>query len=151
MWADLHFYAKVCAMSETSWERLYRLAEARRGQLGITQNGLQGLGGPSAEWLRQLPGRTGDPSPRMSSSLRDLDQALGWPAGTSWGLVKDDRTGWIPAMLEDEEETLVYGASQSDAENDLRNFETIVLAALRAMPLERREQAMRDITRLLGL
>ena len=99
-------------MSETTWQRLYRLVEARREHLGITRNGLKALGGPSSEWVRKLQHEQGRPSTKQAASLRALDTALNWPLGTSWGLLVDDRTGWSADILEDEEAQLVYSDDQ---------------------------------------
>ena len=138
-------------MSETSWQRLYRIAEARRERLGITRNGLKGLGGPSSEWVRKLREQEGAPSSRHRPSLDALDHALGWEAGTSWGLLADDYSAWSPDALEDEEESLIHGPSLSGVENELRDFETMVLARLRTMSPEDAAEAMRQIARILGI
>lgn len=136
-------------MNESQWERLYRLAEARRSQLGLARNGLQERGGPSTEWVRNLKERTGFPSPRMRASLDGLDRALEWTVGTSWSLVTEDRADWSPETLASEEHDLVRGAGDPETETELGHFATTVSAALRSMHPERREAVMQDILRLL--
>jgi hypothetical protein len=94
-------------MHETNWERLWRVAEARRERLGLTQRALSANGGPSGAWYRALRSATGQPSPRRSTSLRALDNALGWPERTSWHLLSEDRTDWSSTRLAEEEAALV--------------------------------------------
>jgi hypothetical protein len=138
-------------MTESPWERLYRLAEARRSHLGLARNGLQERGGPSTELVRGLKDRHGAPSPRMRRSLDDLDKSLEWAVGTSWSLVTDDRADWSRESLSAEEHDLVRGTGDPATETELSHFATIVLAKLRGMDPERRESAERDIQRLLGI
>jgi DNA-binding XRE family transcriptional regulator len=95
------------AVSETQWERLYRLVEQRRRALGLTLPVIQSEGGPSPRWVQNLRTMSGAPSPRMRASLTDLDRALQWPDGTSWSLVADDRSDWTDHVLHDEEEDLL--------------------------------------------
>jgi len=137
-------------MNETPWERLHRIAEARRSQLGLGRHALQERGGPSSEWVRGLKERTGDPTPRMRTKLDDLDRALQWRVGTSWGLLKDDRSGWSQTSLSAEDYELVQGAGDPSSEAELSHFETLVLAALRNMPPERRGAVMAEVAKLLG-
>lgn len=96
-------------MSETTWHRLWRIAEARREHLGVTRTGLAAAGGPSSEWVRKLQAGSGKPSARHAASLRQLSIALGWDEGTAWSLLTDDRSQWSPEVLESEEHDLVYG------------------------------------------
>ena len=97
----------TCAVNETQWDRLYRLVEQRRSTLGLTLNRIQSEGGPSPRWVQNLRAMTGAPTPRMRSSMLDLDRALQWPDGTSWSLVSDDRSGWSGDVLLDEEQSLM--------------------------------------------
>lgn len=138
-------------MNESSWKRLHRIAEARRSRLGISRSGLKSMGGPSSETMRALPLREGAPSIRQRASLAELDGPLGWPEGTAWGLVAQDRSDWSEDMLTDEEDALVNGPSLSPAENDLRNFGTMMLARLRAMSDEDAKAAMTQIARIVGI
>ena len=96
-------------MTETTWQRLWRIAEARREYLGITRAGLQAAGGPSSEWIRKLQAGSGKPSVRHARPLRALDKALGWPEDTARSLLTDDRSQWSADVLASEEHDLVYG------------------------------------------
>jgi len=99
---------------ETQWERLFRIVERRRRDvLGLTQEGLHLAGAPTPRTLQDMRGRTGEPSHRMRLPLRKLDAALGWPEGTAWGLVADDRSDWSEALLSDEEEQLMESADEA--------------------------------------
>ena len=144
------FMTTLCArdtvrVNETAWERLYRLIELRRAQLDLTLSGLQVVGGPSPKWVQKLRSLTGPPSSRMRASLLDLDRALQWEPGTSWGLVEHDRSGWSDALLEDEEQSLLnVGPDEAD------NFGYIVAARLRAIPAgPERDAVMRKILEVL--
>lgn len=97
----------TCAVIETQWERLYRIVELRRTALDLTLASLQAEGGPSPKWVQKLRTTTGQPTPRMRSSMQSLDRALQWPLGTSWSLVGDDRSAWSDDMLLDEEHALL--------------------------------------------
>ena len=138
-------------MNETTWQRLYRLIEARREQLGITRSGLNALGAPSSEWVRKLQNEEGKPRMKQAGALRSLDGALGWPSGTAWGLVNDDRTGWAQDVLEDEEHQLVYGDALKGVEQEIRDFQTIVAARLRMLPEDEAHATMRKVLADLGI
>ena len=134
-------------VTETAWERLYRLVELRRAQLDMTLSGLQVVGGPSPKWVQKLRTMTGPPTPRMRASMLDLDRALQWEPGTSWGLVEHDRSDWSEAVLRDEEDQLVnQGPDEAD------NFGFIVAVRLRAIPAgPERDDVMRRILDVLGV
>lgn len=133
------------AVTETAWERLYRLVELRRARLGLTLPGVQAVGGPSPKWVQKLRVTTGEPTPRMRLSMLDLDRALQWPEGTTWGLVSDDRSGWSQAILDDEEAQLLDQRDEAD------HFSYVVAARLRAIPEAQRTEVMRAILDLLDL
>lgn len=134
------------AVTETQWERLYRLVEERRTRLDLTQAGVQATGGPSPAWLRKLPHLVGPPTQRMRASLSDLDRALRWKVGTSWDLVEQDRTGWSEEVLLDEEESLL---AQIDEAN---NFGFLVATRLRAIPEgPERDAVMRRVLDVLNV
>lgn len=133
-------------VTETPWERLFRIAEARRTRLGLTQSGVQAMGGPSPAWIRRLPGLEGEPSSRYAASMRDLDRALQWPEGTSWSLVTKDRSTWSEDLLEDEEHQLV-----EDMHDEADHFAFIVATRIRALPANRRDDVMREILRILDM
>lgn len=139
-----------CAVNETPWQRLYRLAEARREHLGMSRADVKAKGGPSSESVRKLQHYEGAPSIRQAPTLRDLDAALNWPLGTAWGLVADGREGWGPDALEDEEHSRIFGDEDSDTAPDQRHFETILHATLREMPADEREQVMAEILKVLN-
>lgn len=132
-------------VKETAWERLYRLVELRRAQLDLTLSGLQVVGGPSPKWVQKLRSLTGPPTPRMRASLLDLDRALQWQPGTSWGLIEHDRSEWSDVILKDEEDSLVHqGPDEAD------NFGFIVATRLRAIPAgPERDAKMRRILEVL--
>lgn len=132
-------------VNETAWERLYRLVELRRAQLDLTLSGLQVVGGPSPKWVQKLRNLSGPPTPRMRASMLDLDRALQWEPGTSWGLIEHDRSEWSEAILRDEEEQLVHaGPDEAD------NFGFIVATRLRAIPAgPERDRRMRLILEIL--
>ena len=133
-------------VTETQWERLYRLVEERRTRLDLTQAGIQATGGPSPAWLRKLPHMVGEPTQRQRASLQDLDRALRWPVGTSWGLVEDDRSGWSEAVLQDEEEQLLERIDEAN------NFGWLVATRLRAIPEgPERDAVMRRVLEVLGV
>lgn len=130
---------------ETPWTRLYRLVEARRVALDLTQAGIQAVGGPSPAYLRKLPNFTGPPTPRMRASLLDLDRALEWPDGTCWSLVNDDRSTWSNDLLQDEEASLL------ERQDEASHFGYVVAARLRAIPVAERDDVMRAILALLDV
>lgn len=135
------------AVTETPWERLYRLVELRRMHLDLTQAGIQAVGGPSPAWVRKLPSMEGEPTPRMRASLSDLDRALQWDVGTSWSLVAEDRSHWSDDMLLDEAETLVERLP-----DEADNFGYVVAARLRAIPAgPERDAAMRRVLAALDI
>lgn len=133
------------SVTETQWERLYRIVDARRTRLGFTLAGIQAIGGPSSKWIQRLRTTTGAPTSRMRRSMLDLDRALQWREGTTWGLVADDRSGWSKEVLEDEEEQLLELRDEAD------HFGFVVAARLRAIPMEERTEVMRHILELLDV
>lgn len=142
----------VCAtdtvrVNETAWERLYRLIELRRARLDLTLSGIQVAGGPSPKYIQKLRHLSGAPTRRMRASLLDLDRALQWEPGTSWGLVEHDRSGWSEVLLADEEDTLVnFGPDEAD------HFGYIVAARLRAIPAgPERDEVMTAVLAILGV
>jgi hypothetical protein len=152
--------AKIAVMKQrTTWQRLHEIAEARREQLGYRQQDLAEEGGPSSAWIRKLPAQIGRPTVKMKSSLEDLDMVLGWPKGTSWRLASDPFEEGSDTAV-DEEDRLIHGDAStrvprkdrlSQREQDLRNFETLVLGVLRSMDEASAKRAMVEIARLLGL
>lgn len=84
-------------VQQTNWQRLHRIAEARREKLGIAQSGMKDLGGPSKSWVNALPYHEGPPSTRHAPHLERLDAVLRWPKGTSWDLLSRDRERRRPA------------------------------------------------------
>lgn len=133
--------------TETAWERLHRLIELRRAQLDLTLLGLQVVGGPSPKWVQKLRSLEGRPTSRMRASLLDLDRALQWEPGTSWGLVDHDRSGWSEVLLREEEDSLIRGGP-----DEADNFGYIVATRLRAIPAgQERDEAMRAILAILGV
>lgn len=139
--ADRHTWA----VTETPWERLYRLVEQRRVILELTLAGIQTVGGPSPKWVQKLRYTEGEPTPRMRASLLDLDRALQWPDGTSWSLVAEDRSDWSEAVLQDEEAGLLERQDESS------HFGYVVAARLRALPVAERDAMMRAILDLLDV
>ena len=127
------------AVTETQWERLHRIVERRRRDvLGLTQEGLHLAGAPTPRTVQDLRTREGEPTHRMRTPLRKLDAALGWPEGTSWGLVAEDRSGWSEALLIDEEESLM------DLTDEASEFAKIAEFRVRAIPAgPKRDAAMR--------
>ena len=132
-------------ITETPWQRLHRIVEARRVRLGLTQAGVQVVGGPSRAWLTALPHLSGEPSTRHAAALAKLDAALQWPDGTSWSLVTKDRSGWPESELDDEERELV-----EETHDEADNFAFVIAARLRAMPEDERREVMRRILDQLG-
>ena len=126
---------------ETQWERLHRIVERRRKDvLGLTQEGLHLAGAPTPRTLQDLRLREGEPTHRMRLPLRKLDAALGWPEGTSWGLVAHDRSEWSEVLLLDEEESLM------DVTDEAAELAKTVELRLRAIPAgEERDAAMRRV------
>jgi hypothetical protein len=132
-------------VTENPWHRLHRLAEARRTVLDITLTTLQAQGGPSPKWVHNLLTQEGAPTPRQARKLAALDRVLHWPAGTSWGLVADDRSTWSQDLLDDEERTLVHEQTDEvDAFTYNLNFR------LRAFAEHERTRIMRAILALVG-
>jgi hypothetical protein len=130
---------------ETNWQRLHRIAEARRKKIGLTQSGLKALGGPSKAWVNSLPHMEGEPSTRHATPMARLDAVLRWPEGTSWDLASRDRSHDDPALLEDEERALI------DHKDKITVFMYLVERRMRALPEDELRPAMLDIGRLLGL
>jgi len=127
-------------VTETQWERLYRLVERRRKVLGLTLDGLQAIGGPSPRWVQKLRGLSGEPTDRMRRPMRNLDAALGWRQDTTWDLVAHDRSAWSEVVLQDEEEQLMEQVDEAD------EFVLVVASRLRALPAGPvRDEAMRRI------
>lgn len=112
-------------MQETNWVRLQRLIEERCEQLGMTRGGLNARGGPSSEWVRKLQEEQGAPRLKQAKTLHSLDAPLGWPAGTSWALVKWDRSGWSAEQLAEEEAALLGRPPEKspvDERSNVRDF-----------------------------
>jgi len=144
------------------WQRLHAIVEDRIDQLGLTRDAIRARGGPSSEWIRKLKEQEGKATIKQAASLLDLDAVLGWDAGTSRGLINDDRKGWTKAVLDDEANRLVYTnipdpivapeakGALSKEERDIRTMQTQVAAGLRAMGPTERKKAMAEIARILG-
>ena len=133
-------------VTETQWERLYRLIQRRRKILGFTLEGIQAIGGPSPRWIQKLKSMEGEPSDRMRRPMRNLDSALNWPQDTAWGLVTDDRSSWSDVILQDEEESLM------DRVDEAEQFAFVIAARLRAVPEgARRDELMRRILAVLDI
>ena len=131
---------------ETQWERLFRLVERRRKVVGLTQAGIQVAGGPSDRTIQKLRKREGLPTDRERTTLRKLDAALHWPAGTSYGLVAEDRSSWSEALLTDEEEQLMEHVDEAD------ELAYVVATRLRAIPRgPERDAAMRRVLAALDV
>lgn len=127
-------------VTETAWERLFRLVERRRRVVGLTQVGIQAVGGPSDRTIQKFRKRDGMPTDRERTTLLKLDAALHWPAGTSWGLVAEDRSTWSEAVLTDEEEQLMDMVDEAD------ELALVVAHRLRAIPRgPERDAAMRRV------
>lgn len=133
--------------TETQWERLFRIVERRRKEvIGISQEGLHLAGAPTPRTLQTYRTMTGEPSFRYRTPLRKLDLALGWPAGTCWSLVAEDRSSWSEEMLTDEEEQLL------EETDDAAEFAKAVELRLRAFPEgEERDAAMRAVAQVLRM
>jgi hypothetical protein len=129
--------------TETGWARLHRIAEARRRRLGLSQQGVQAAGGPSAAWLSKLKNEKGEPGTRRAAFLRRLDGALGWSDGTSISIVQDDRSTWSREMLDAEEHDLVEGV------DDITRFTDAVALRLRALPPAEAQALMERLYRAL--
>lgn len=136
----------MCLVSETTWQRLHRIADARRKHLGLTLQGVTAAGGPSDAWFRALKYGEGEPSTRHRKPLAALDRALRWKEGTSLSLLTDDRSGWDEALLSDEEDSLVLAASDRVA-----IFAFMVEQRLRAVDELDSERMMREIAAVMGL
>jgi len=146
----------------TPWQRLHSIVEERIDQLGATRDGLHARGGPSPAWIRALKDREGSATVKQAKSLLDLDAVMGWNAGTSRGLINDDRKGWTKTALDAEAYDLVHTnlpaplvapeakGKLSKEERDIRTIQTQVAAGLRAMSAADRQKAMREIVRILG-
>jgi hypothetical protein len=133
-------------VTETQWERLYRIVERRRSLLGLTLKGLQAVGGPSPAWVQKLKTMEGEPTDRMRRPMRMLDAALRWRPDTSWELVALDRSGWSRELLGDEEESLLERVDEAD------EFALVVAARIRSFPEGReRDDAMRRVLAALGI
>lgn len=133
-------------VTETQWERLYRLIQRRRKILGFTLEGIQAIGGPSPRWIQKLKSMEGEPTDRMRRPMRNLDKAMNWPQDTAWGLVTDDRSSWSDVILQDEEESLM------DRVDEAEQFAFVVAARLRAVPEgARRDELMRRILEVLDV
>lgn len=133
-------------VTETQWERLYRLVEQRRKILGLTLDGIQATGGPSPRWVQKLRTMTGEPTDRMRRPMRNLDAALHWPPDTTWGLVAHDRSRWADTLLDDEEGSLMEEVDEAD------EFALVVAVRLRAIPAgPERDEVMRKILAALGV
>ena len=147
----------------TPWQRLHSIVEDRIDQLGATRDGLHARGGPSPAWIRALKDREGPASVKQAKSLLDLDAVMGWNAGTSRGLINDDRKGWSKTALDAEAYDLVHTnlpaplvapeakGKLSKEERDIRTMQTQVAAGLRAMNAADRRKAMLAIMRILGV
>lgn len=131
--------------NETVWERLHRIAEARRKHLRLTQPGVHAAGGPSVAWQTKLSHKTEEPSARHIENLAKLDRALRWREGTAWGLITEDRADWSAEVLEDEETDLVSGQDR------VALFAFMVEQRLRTLEPAAQEQMLRKIARTLGL
>ena len=94
-------------MNENAWQRLSRIVYARMDHLGITQDDLKRLGGPSPAWVRKLKATTGHPSSRHTKALRELSVALGWSADQARSVLVDDRSDWSADALAAEEADLI--------------------------------------------
>lgn len=137
----------LAVTDETQWERLHRIVERRRKEvLGLTQEGLHLAGAPTPRTLQDMRLREGEPTHRMRLPLRKLDAALGWPEGTSWGLVAEDRSEWSEVVLLDEEEQLLELTDEAD------QFAKIIELRIRAIPAgEERDAAMRRVLAALDV
>jgi hypothetical protein len=131
--------------TENPWGRLTRIAKRRMRSIGMTQPGMAEAGGPSVGWFTKLPHHAGEPSSRQREMLDLLDEALRWPAGTSWDLLTVDRSAWPDFQLADEEEGLVALA------DEFEHFAFIVEKRLRAMDSEGAQDLIRRIKREMGL
>jgi hypothetical protein len=131
--------------NETVWQRLHRIAEARRKHLRLTQPGVRAAGGPSIAWQAKLPYKTEEPSPRHVEALDNLDKALRWRAGTSWRLLTEDRSGWSEDVLLDEEESLVNEPDR------VALMAFMVEQRLNAVDEVERERLIKAVARTLGL
>lgn len=132
-------------VTETPWERLRRLIDLRRTRLDLTLAGVNAVGGPSPKWVNNLLKLEGPPTTRMRASLHDLDMALQWPDGTSWGLVAEDRSTWSAELLADEERQLVEVHDEPD------DFGYVIAHRLRSIPEPRRSALMGQILALLDM
>lgn len=131
--------------TENAWSRLHRIVKARAKHLGLTMTAVQAVGGPSPAWIHKLPHETGQPSTRHTKSLRDLDRAMRWREGTSWGLLADDRSSWTDEVLRDEEVSLISAADR------ISNAAWLWEQRLRSMPEELADEIIRETFRLAGL
>lgn len=147
----------------TPWQRLHQIVEDRIDQLGLTRDAIHARGGPSSAWIRGLKTRTGTATVKQAASLFDLDAVMGWDAGTSRGLINDDRSAWSQETLDAETYDLVHTnlpepivapeakGRLTDGERDIRTIQTQVAAALRAMDDDTRREAMKAILRAIGV
>lgn len=67
-------------MTESAWQRLGDLTKQRREELGLTQQQIQGRGGPSTASLRRL--ENGRATSMDRGKRRDLERALDWRIGS---------------------------------------------------------------------
>lgn len=124
---------------------MHKIVKARAKHLGLTMTSVQAVGGPSPAWIHKLPHESGMPSTRHAKSLRDLDRALRWREGTSWGLLADDRTDWTPEVLRDEEVSLINAADR------ISNALWLLEQRLRSMPDAEADDLIREFLRMSGL
>ena len=141
----------------TNWQRLYDIAAARMAEIGLPQSKLPVNGGPSNSWFWDLQHRQGKPTVKMSRSLEALDVALGWPVGTSFRLARDPFVDGSDTAL-DEEDRLIHGDSSTTLprqldphEQAIRDFGTMVMARLRALPEDEAVALMRRVTVTFGI
>lgn len=135
----------MCLVSETPWQRLHRIADARRKILGLTVAGVTAAGGPSDGWFRALKYGTGAPSTRHVKPLAALDRALQWREGTSLSLLTDDRSEWDPALLSDEEDSLLHATDR------IGTAAFMIEQRLRVVGEAEAERMIREMFRVMGL
>lgn len=95
---------------EPGWQTLAVAVQRRRARLGITQEEVASLGGPSSATVRKIEA-AGDSSYR-AKTLFELDDALGWRKGTSQELVEGPES-WF-GSLEDFVDYVVRYISDED-------------------------------------
>lgn len=143
-------------MTESSWQRLYRLTEARRSEKGLTRNEIHALGGPSTETMRKLAARSGPPTLKQRPALNSIDRVLGWPTHTSWRIANgalDDAMN--ERWLADEDDRLVHmpdaNPVESEFEQMVRDFTSALQVRLRGMPEDEALALMAQVGAELGL